>query len=238
MKPKNIFAFFFILMFLMQFQSCNKVQYHIFQSYINTYKKPEDIDFNVKKSGIIEFRSGLIKKNYSWISEGNDKIVYDSLCHAHNDISYNKKRDYIAYPHWGEASTLCINGINIISNTDFDQNHPAGASLNNIVRLVSYSPKKFIDSGYIDTFDWKYDTPESFEGLYDFVNIEEMKNFHPIDKQLAELYFDDMKMLPPYVFGYLVFDSNPADSKEHELTITISLCDGSNIEKTLVKVFD
>jgi hypothetical protein len=242
MKPKNIFAFFFILMLLIQIQSCNKVENHKFQSYINTYMEHKDIGVYVTDSGNIQLRGEMREKLYSWRSTGYDKEVYDSLCNANNDISYNKKRDFIAAPEWGLASTLCINGIDIISNTDFDQNHLAGASLNDIVMFISVSPKRYIDSGYIDTHNWETAFPNSFEKeqrLYRFKNYPDRSYYFPIEKLLSEMHQDEIKMtIPEFSLGFLVFEFEPTGAKEHELTITISLCDGSNIEKTLVKVFD
>ena len=42
--------------------------------------------------------------------------------------------------------------ITVTSDKDFDENHPAGESLNDLCRFISFSPYKFISSGYRDYY--------------------------------------------------------------------------------------
>jgi hypothetical protein len=97
-----------------------------------------------------------------WDSKGREKVIYDSLCVLHSDMNYNKKRDYIAGPNWGQIFKGDIISIDVESNVVFDEQHPANTSLNDVIRVLSVSLYPYILSGYANTFDWERNLPESF----------------------------------------------------------------------------
>ena len=66
-------------------------------------------------------------------------------------------------PDWGSCSTFDIAHIDVVSNANFDAQHPSGTSLNDLVYFISVSPKKYIDSGYNYSYDWANKTPEIFD---------------------------------------------------------------------------
>ena len=240
MNVKNIFITSLLLIMIVQFQGCDVVEYKTFKSYVNTYYKYNDINLSLTPTGNIMISGASFDKHYSWKSVGGDKDVYENLCKIHNDISYDKKRGYIVGTDWGHCSTFDFNRIDVISNIDFDQKHPAGTSLNDIIRFISVSPKKYIDSNYINTYDWLNGTPDSFkkeQEMYNFRNGIESKNYYPINKLLSEMSINEMVMMPSEHFGYLIFEATPTEFKEHQLTITVSLSDGNIIVKTIKKQF-
>lgn len=151
----------FILIFLCQ--ACSRTSYKFFRSYITKYKLYEDIELDTTMAGNIVIRGHKITEHYSYDSDGNNRERYDELCKLHNDISYNTKRSYMASPLWGVCSAVDFKSISVISDSDFDDAHPKGTTLNDIVKFVSNSPKKFIDSNYKATFDWSKDSPEIFK---------------------------------------------------------------------------
>ena len=238
---KLIRSFIFISVFLLQ--GCDVMTYNTFTSYVTAYYDYDDIALSLTDNGNIRISYDTVSshKEYSWNSSGQNKVVYDSLCKVHNDLGYDKKRGYIAMPDWGSCSTFDIAHIDVVSNANFDAQHPSGTSLNDLVYFISVSPKKYIDSGYNYSYDWANKTPEIFDKeqeMYNFRNSSESSNYNPINKKLSETAIDEMVLLPAYYFGYLVFDSSPTTIKKHTLTVTFSLCNGKVISKTIEKTFN
>lgn len=227
--------------------SPNVRKHHVFKSYITKYSNSKDIELDLSGRGNIVILYKELSGSCDFKSKGADKARYDSLCKANNDLSYNKKRDYMAFPTWGVTSAMHITNIEVVSDKDFDATHPAGNSLKDIVRLVSNSPKKFIDSGYKETFDWdSYDIPESFKKepaarihSYDYRSTDR-ENYFPVDIKLSDFTANDGRMLGnQHIFlGFLLFDVEPITNKEHTFTVTISLTDGRVFSKTITKTFE
>ena len=221
------------------YQSCDRARYHVFKSYVTRYCKFEDIGIDTTKAGNIIIRGKGRVKHYSWRDEGGEKTTYEALCRKHNDLTYNKKREYRLSPEWGVCSAIDFKEIDIVSNKDFDAEHPAGTSLKDIVRFVSVSPKKFIDSGYKETFNWRRNRPEIFKKDY-IIQImfqRETENYFPINMLLKDIGKDEMQMLPVNTHGILFFDKEPTAEKEHTLTVTIYIGERKKLVRTITKVF-
>ena len=143
------------------YQSCDRAKTVLFRSYINTYFYNRNIRLKITEAGNIaiyretssEYKTNTPSAVYSFESKGEEKKRYDELCKIHNDMNYNQKRSYIKFTGWGICSAIDFKEIDVVSDKDFDSEHPAGTSLKDIVRFVSVSPKKFIDSGYKETFN-------------------------------------------------------------------------------------
>ena len=221
------------------YQSCDRARYHVFKSYVTRYCKFEDIGIDTKKAGNIIIRGKGRVKQYSWRDEGGEKTTYEALCRKHNDLTYNKKREYRLSPEWGVCSAIDFKEIDIVSNKDFDAEHPAGTSLKDIVRFVSVSPKKFIDSGYKETFNWRRNRPEIFKKDSMILSLfqRETENYFPINRLLKDIGTDDMQMLPVNTHGILFFDKEPTAEKEHTLTVTIYIGERKKLVRTITKVF-
>jgi len=230
------------------YQSCDRARYHVFRSYITECSYSENIQLKITSNGNIviyrDYRN--IEKNkiktatYSFSSKGEEKKKYDEFCKIHNDMSYNQKRSYIVDPLWGKCSAIDFQEIEVVSDKDFDTEHPAGTSLKDIVRFVSISPKKFIDSGYKETFNWEKNEPKIFkkeeetDKLFDY---SELKNYFPINGLLKDIGKDEMQMLPVNTYGILSFDKEPTAEKEHLLTVTIDIGERKKLVRTITKVF-
>ena len=226
---------------------CDISKTELFKSYINTYYYSENIQLRITDAGNISIYREYTSKedniktaSYSFKSKGEEKKRYDELCKIHNDLSYNKKRSYIVVPIWGICSAIDFREIDVISDKDFDSEHPAGTSLKDIVRFVSVSPKKFIDSGYKETFNWEKKEPKIFkkeeetDKLFDY---SELKNYFPINGLLKDIGTDEMQMLPEDTHGILFFDKEPTAEKEHTLTVTIDIGERKKLVRTITKVF-
>ena len=222
------------------YQSCDRARYYVFKSYVTRYCKFEDIGIDTTKAGNIIIRGKGRVKQYSWRDEGGEKTTYEALCRKHNDLTYNKKREYHLRPEWGVCSAVDFIEIDIVSDKDFDAEHPAGTSLKDIVRFVSISPKKFIDSGYKETFNWEKNEPKIFKKEEDtnkLFNYSELKNYFPINMLLKDIGTDEMQMLPVNTHGILFFDKQPTAEKEHLLTVTIYIGERKKLVRTITKVF-
>lgn len=222
-------------------QSCDVVETSIFRSYVNTYYDYKDITLSLTDSGNISINGSAFDRHYTWKSKGRDKEIYDSLCVAHSDMDYDKKRDYIVGTNWGHCSMSDIESISVVSNSNYDNQHMSGTSLNDIIRFISVSPQKFIDSNYTTTFDWTQNTPISFKkerNMANFKNSSESSNYYPIDKKLSEIGKNELKLLMPETIGYLTFESYPTLNKIQVLSITFRLSNGKIINRTIEKTFN
>ena len=221
------------------YQSCDRARYHVFKSYVTRYCKFEDIGIDTTKAGNIIIRGKGRVKQYSWRDEGGEKTTYEALCRKHNDLTYNKKREYHLRPEWGVCSAVDFIEIDIVSNKDFDSEHPAGTSLKDIVRFVSVSPKKFIDSGYKETFNWRRNRPEIFKKDSMVLSLfqREAENYFPINRLLKDMGRDEMQMLPANTHGILFFDKKPTADKEHKLKVTIYIGNNRKLVNYITKKF-
>ncbi len=225
---------------------CDRAKTVLFRSYITIYYYSKNIQLKITDDGNIAIYKKYTSEDvniktasYSFKSKGEEKKKYDELCKIHNDMSYNQKRSYIVAPLWGRCSAIDFREIDVISDKDFDSEHPAGTSLKDIVRFVSISPKKFIDSGYKETFNWRRNKPKIFkkESMISSMFHEETENYFPINGLLKDIGKNEMQMLPEDTHGILFFDKEPTAEKEHTLTVTIDIGERKKLVRTITKVF-
>ena len=225
---------------------CDVSKTRLFKSYITEYSYDKNIELKITNKGNIAIYRKYTSEDdhiktasYSFKSKGEEKKRYDELCKIHNDMSYNQKRSYIVAPLWGRCSAIDFKEIDVISDKDFDSEHPAGTSLKDIVRFVSISPKKFIDSGYKETFNWRRNKPKIFkkESMISSMFHEETENYFPINGLLKDIGKDEMQMLPEDTHGILFFDKEPTAEKEHTLKVTIDIGERKKLVRTIKKVF-
>ena len=225
---------------------CDRAKTVLFRSYINMYDYSENIQLKITEAGNIAIYQKYTSEDdniktavYSFKSKGEEKKKYDELCKIHNDMSYNQKRSYIVDPLWGKCSAIDFKEIDVVSDKDFDAEHPAGTSLKDIVRFVSVSPKKFIDSGYKETFNWEKNEPNFFakDSMIPTMFQPESWNYFPINGLLKDIGTDEMQMLPVNTHGILFFDKEPTAEKEHLLKVTIYTREGKKFVRNITKVF-
>ena len=227
-------------------KSCDKVTTEKFRSYVNTYYQFNDIKLSLSESGNILIAGDDFECHYTWQSKGDFKKKYDELCELHNDMSFNKKMDYIAGTDWGHALAPDFISIDVVSSADFDSEHPAGTSLNDIFYLISVSPQEYIKGGYNQLYDWSKGTPARFQKAaylegFNGQTYGDRPYYHPIDKKLSEITAEDMALMgvnSVYYYACLVFDSEPTLEKEHELTVTVRTHDGKTLSHKITKVFE
>ena len=171
--------------------------------------------------------------------ENKKSTEFNALNSAHNDVTYNRKVLYYNLPNI--YLTPDFSAIRIISDADYNDEHPAGTSLSDITRFLSVSPFEYIESGYINTFNWKaYSKYEEFVGYWTFLsssnnyyhNTLGAENVYPIDSKVTELTYSDLSILgrgvhitngqlpygPP--LAVIKFIQEPTLSKDHYITIS------------------
>jgi hypothetical protein len=240
MKLMKQIVLFLIGLTVLLTAGCDVVERRVFRSHITYYYDCPEFILETSESGNIALRGSGENGLCGWSSKGREKAIYDSLCVLHHDMSYNKKRDYIVGPGWGASYKGDIVSIDVVSNADFDAQHPAGAPLNDIVRIISVSPYPYITSGYKKTYDWKRNPPENLQRENIFrgrSNRGENPFYYPIDKRLSELTSSDL-ILADMSEIFLIFEKQPDLSKEHNLTVTIKVSDGKVSRPTITKVFE
>ena len=195
-------------------------------------------------------------------STGFDKRRYDELAARYNDLNYYRVTTFSNISHNPLRMYISnrITSIDVRSDTDFNAEHPAGASLSGFVRLLSASPMRFIESGYQDTFDWYNNYPtdflrETYE-FHRFIHSEWRRdrmvplhqNHFPISEVLSALEPNDFRLLGightfplpsgrVWFFGFLVFDKEPDSPGTHNLTVTIRRANGQTLTQMIEKTF-
>jgi hypothetical protein len=230
---------------MLLFYSCDKVEYEMFRSYITDYYDYNKLDLEINDVGNIVIVGVDQKALCGYKSKGKEKELFDSLCIIHNDMNYNQKIGFIAAPGWGYQFKGDLISIDVVSNKNFDEQHPANSSLNDVVRFLSISLNRYIMSDYTRTFDWNNDIPENFRN--DVFISGNRKEYHPIDVKIAESSPSDFVLADlarkiaggkGWAIGVLSFDRQPTLSKEHKLTVTVRMSDGRVFTPTITKVFE
>ena len=162
---------------------------------------------------------------------------YVELCNKHEDYGYthqvrylifkdkntNNGQGYIPnYTYWDITPIL----IDVVSNADYDETHPAGTSLNDITLFTTFSPYPFIKNGY---------TGKEF-----------VKNKKTLDKYTQDDFklvfcLDDVSTFSEDLdrdnYGALTFAKEPTKSKEHTFTVTIKDDYGRTFTDSLTVTF-
>jgi hypothetical protein len=147
-----------------------------------------------------------------------------TLSRHYGDTCYNR----ITVP-FRNAAVADEFTLNVVCESDFGENHPAGASLNDIIEFYGASAYEYVQSGYEQGFDWSNSAPDGFDELPRMLVSE---GYYPIKKKLSELTMDDTKLLHP--LAYLKFIEKPlpgeyiftitfkSDKKEFIKTVTVN----------------
>lgn len=90
---------------------------------------------------------------YSHKSRGKDKERYEELCVKHNDTGYNKREVDPKEREDGDFTYRMVYwkdfvAMDVISDCDFDTEHPAGSSLGDVVMYWGVSYWEWVKSGY------------------------------------------------------------------------------------------
>lgn len=163
----------------------------------------------------LQLRVGINKELVADIDGSTQELVenHKRLSQQYGDTSYNRRTT----PGVDSAIANTFKSIEIVSDADFDENHPAGSSLSDIVywRLASWLP--YIQSGYND--DW-------------FVYGA------PTKKPLRELVVAELTLLQDSDFFTFIFPNTPTLATQHNFTITMTTVEGEEYAFTVEADFN
>ncbi|MBO5806303.1 MAG: hypothetical protein J6R10_05525 [Tidjanibacter sp.] len=180
------------------------------ESFIDQYWQITDTVDNselVLFYGELQLRISVNKELIADVDGSTQELVdnHKLLSQQFGDTSYNRRTT----PGIDSAIANSFMSIEITSDAAFDENHPAGSSLSDIVcwRWASWLP--YIQSGYND--DW-------------FVYGA------PTKKPLRELAVADLTLLQDSDFFTFIFPNTPTLATQHNFTITMTTVEGEEYE--------
>jgi hypothetical protein len=188
-------------------------------------------------------------KSYGLHSVGEAKERYNQLCIKHHDLSYNKYRKIgkgsdVESVTYGASD---FSNITVIADKDFDNMHPAGTNLSDIVRFMSWSPYKYILSGYSKYYHYdKSDVSEAFDTLMriyidkKFFDNATEATCYPIDKSINDLTTEDLILIgydTPLFLGLLYFEKTPDTKDDYDITVTIKTDENKVLSDTVKLTF-
>jgi hypothetical protein len=145
--------------------------------------------------------------------------AYLQLIDKFGDNHYNQMIPVYSNPPYSVYRTAIsseILSMDVKCDKDFDPEHPAGTSLNDIVMFRGKSPLEYIESGY------------------DPHPINRDEGYSPVYKLLSELEPRDMKLLHPSIG--IQFMEPPTNKGPYNITFCLNMRDKS-ISKTFPMEF-
>lgn len=148
--------FCFYIVIILLFTGCligDRVYHGMSTSYVCAYCKYNNTDtFSIEMGYEDNPRFYLIFRSFdasSMISEGAEYDEYMDLCRKHSDLNYVRKVRWMAGSFFGyEYFDIDPVAIDVVSDADFDELHPAGTSLGDLFYFNSLTPYPFIKNGY------------------------------------------------------------------------------------------
>ena len=216
-----------------------ELQYVFTRSYVMGYFDPTGVELKgaVANPPMPIYLIGiyLTKGDFigTYLDEGEKKAAYDALCEEHGDMTfnnYNRVIDDPENPGIRAYPGVDVVSIDLVSDADFDERRPAGASLNNIVEFSAFAVKSWIDNGYTNegldhksTSIYQVCTALSEFSAGDFLLIGD-----------ADMQWNDRAMR----LGALRLYLDPTLSKSHNFTVTVTMSDGRIFSDTVHMDFE
>ncbi len=160
---------------------------------------------------------------------GEKKEQYDAFCEKYGDMTYNRK----VFVYYGEISSFQMYSfvsVEITSDADYDDLHPAGSSLADLFIFDATSAKPFVDSGY-----------EMHEYVWFGDGKIHKTPYYPIYKKVSDVIPYDFLMLSSGstgAGGHLHFESLPTLSQTHTFTVTFTDERGETFSDSLQMTFE
>lgn len=193
--------------------SCTKAEEQFCRSFVNGYMICDGLTVEYVSEYSIHIKA-TASKMVSLYSTGTDKELYDNICQENNDMTFN---DIILFYPPEIPYYICyypnFTSIDVISDRDFNAEHPAGTSLNDIIRVYYNSVYDYVSSEYTQD--------------------EEIKTKKAM---LSNLTAEDLQMVTDYGFD-LTFGIDPLKKEKHNLTITFTDIQGKKYHTNVVYDF-
>ena len=139
-----------------------------------------------------------------------NKEVFKKYNEQLGDTTYPNANMQVPYGHVVVVNQ--IQGINVVCNEDFDQNHPKGSSVTDILTFYGSSPVDYIKRGY-QWGDRNFDNlPKGVSYVYELITC----NAADIQEKNVEFYDDT---------SYLYFTQLPSQPGTYTFDVTIKFAD-------------
>ena len=225
--------------------ACDTSEYKRCDSFVEAYDYMEGVLLRYNELGAGEIaiypylgHNGSL--SCSFFSTGQRQNKYAELCASHNDNGY--PHDVLVMNKYDidgtRYSMTDFDSLAIYSSKAFDSAHAAGTSLADVVRFISFSPVKFIKSGYVSTYDYSTENPLSckFKKIVSLKGISGEQPYHPIDKLLTDIQAEELSLLgfkTHSPLGYLLFEKYSTLTDFQEFTIQVFCSDGRLLSGTI-----
>lgn len=176
---------------------------------INYYFYPDNL--SAGKSAVDEGPIYLLLHGFE--KDGNRVKTFKEYANYYGDTAYFQKLTM----GWGyTVSANPLTSINVTADKDFDSEHPAGSSLNDILSLKYASAYNLIQSGY-DTSIHIYNM-EGKRGNYEVMPLSKLDNVKLLYHEAFLLFDKQPDVKGKYNFEItLNFDKDPISGKELKL---------------------
>lgn len=226
------------------FISCDKFEHHMSIAYVPEYYQMEAIEVVQSNNHIVIYANGL--SDYASITD-EDPSTFNALAEKHNDTSYNKRITYLE-TILQDMNPCCLKDdfttIHITSNADFDESHPAGSLLDDIVIFHSSTPYPYIQSGYTSIYQWGIASNmlPALESTYQRNIFSCMEEAHYVRKKVSELVPSDLTLLgdkwTEACLGIIEFIAEPTLHRHHTMNIKMVTDEGHIYENLIEITFD
>lgn len=173
--------------------------------------------------------------DYAWLPFHQNK-EFDSLAAMHNDTDYNRVYTYGSddplaflngrrFPVANDADVL---SVTVTCDSDWDDAHPAGTPLNDIILFTTYSYRDYIRSGYNDQM---------------FPNYELRRHGFPQCKLKEHVMLLSMMQEADFELtlcetSYMQFTVEPNSMEPRVLNLAFQMDDGRLLESQCTMVFN
>lgn len=189
-----------------------------------TYYGQARVGRTLQKGDSIDFRIPVgVDEGINIKGEGAQGQLYDSLAIKHHDIGYGREVNFMqwVYSNTHEpvdsiktfengASVADIVSIDVRSSEDWDEEHPAGTSLNDIISFSGSTIKNYILNKYVGS------------------------ELTPVAMRLTDMTAEDYVLVLNFINDFrfsLIFDHLPSvmPEKPRRLNTVITFDDGSQL---------
>ncbi len=157
--------------------------------------------------------------------DSKEAKMYASFCERYGDMTYDKERYYSSSdPYVNFYPLYNIVSIRVESIADYDTEHPAGSSLNDLCTLYSATPRKYIADGYVGEFDWS-EASDEFGKYSRIFRRDDLEGSIPFAKPLSECTPADLELIGSGFMKLcmLRFERKPAANNSlHVFKITLT----------------
>ena len=209
---RRIFVGLFLALLLGGVSSCDRTRefFTFHRNYIQGYRTGDlNLYMAPLKPGAEPAVTHFYMSAEEFISSQTDPVEFERLASRNGDVSYNRwiNEDPVFY-EFPVAFSYDFGSLHITSEADWDEEHPAGTFLDDIVQVEMSSYAEYIRNGYTGPVEVCY------------------------KKLVSELTAEDLAIVSVSGFTFR-FMRAPTLEREHTLIVSLTTADGKVYTGTL-----